>query len=427
MGIMFFSAGRIAFFIILLIAEANALSLWARVWSVEHKHKGTSVRPSLFTNFGSKLRTLSKEHKEKDQNKGGIEQPSGEQTGRYQFVRNAAKLVGPSVVRIDGQREATSTLASLSGKVQPGDIFSVSGSGLIMASDGYILTNAHVVENTQKVSVTLPNGRTFKATTVQCDELTDLAVLKVDAAAAKNCVLTPAPLGDSSTLHSGDWVVAVGCPVGLDFTVTSGVVSNPRRSAAEIGAFHMKGNFIQTDAALNSGNSGGPLVNDQGEVVGINSMGLTNTQAIGFAIPINRAKDIYEVLKTGKKPAHPYFGMEISSITPDVIRIRNEDPNVSHLCEDTTGSLVHRVTPGGPADRAGLRRNDIIVGVNGKTVQRAEETEDQLEKCRPGVSAEVNVVRGEAGKRVTIAVEPMDMHTVLEAKRKLSPVIVVKQ
>lgn len=333
------------------------------------------------------------------------------------------------MVRIDGQRDATSLLVSVSDELKPGSIFGVSGSGLIMSADGYILTNAHVVENTKKVSVTLPNGRTFKATTVQCDELTDLAVLKVDATFSKDCVMTPAPLGDSSTLHSGDWVVAVGCPVGLDFTVTSGVVSNPKRSAAEIGAYHMKGSFIQTDAALNSGNSGGPLVNDQGEVVGINSMGLTNTQAIGFAIPINRAKQIYEVLKTGKKPAHPYFGMEISSITPDTIRIRNEDPNVFHLCEDIAGSLINRVVPGSPADRAGLRRNDIIVGVNGEMVRRAEEAEDELNKCKPGVAAEVNVVRGEAGKRLSVAVEPMDMYSMLEANRKrLSPpqVVIVK-
>ncbi len=375
-------------------------------------------KSSMLADFGNRVRTLRKDCKQKEKAKNVADHPSGEQLDRFHFVRNAAKLVGPSVVRIDGQRDVTPLVASVSDKYQPGEIFSVAGSGLIMASDGYVLTNAHVVENTKKVSVTLPNGRTFKATTVQCDELTDLAVLKVDAAALKNCVMTPAPLGDSSTLHSGDWVVAVGCPVGLDFTVTSGVVSNPKRSAAEIGAHHMKGSFIQTDAALNSGNSGGPLVNDQGQVVGINAMGLTNTQAIGFAIPINRAKEIYNVLKTGKKPAHPYFGMEISSITPDTIRIRNEDPNVSHLCEETTGSLVHRVVPGGPADRAGLRRNDIIVGVNGETVVRAEDTEDQLAKCRPGVSAEVNVVRGEAGKRLTIAVEPMDIYAMLDAKQK---------
>ena len=385
---------------------------------MEHNQKFPSGKSSMLTDFGKRVRILRKEFKQKEKIKSTDENLSGVQVGRFHFVRNAAKLVGPSVVRIDGQRDVTPPAASMSDKYQPGEIFSVSGSGVIMASDGYVLTNAHVVDNTKKVSVTLPNGRTFKATTIQCDELTDLAVLKIDTAAVKNCVMTPAPLGDSSTLHSGDWVVAVGCPVGLDFTVTSGVVSNPKRSAAEIGAHHMKGSFIQTDAALNSGNSGGPLVNDQGQVVGINAMGLTNTQAIGFAIPINRAKEIYEVLKTGKKPAHPYFGMEISSITPDTIRIRNEDPNLSHLCEDVRGSLVHRVVPGGPADRAGLRRNDIIVGINGETVVRAEDTEEQLEKCRPGVSAEVNVVRGEAGKRLTIAVEPMDMHVMLDAKRR---------
>lgn len=288
---------------------------------------------------------------------------------------------------------------------------------MIMASDGYILTNAHVVDQTKKLSVTLANGRTFKATAVQSDELTDLAVLRIDTKGSAECQLTPAPLGDSSTLHSGDCVVAVGCPVGLDFTVTSGVVSNPKRSAAEVGAHTMKGSFIQTDAALNSGNSGGPLVNDRGEVVGINSMGLTNTQAIGFAIPINRAREIYEVLKTGKKPAHPFFGLEITSTSPDRIRIHNEDPNVPHLWE-TEGALINRVVPGSPADRAGVRRHDIIVSVNGASVRRAEDTEDRLASCKPGCNAGLGVVRGEAGLRLDLQIKPLDMHDMFAAAQK---------
>jgi len=337
--------------------------------------------------------------------------------GMYQFVRKAAQKVAASVVRIDGEREAIPVLPTSLDQLLPGEVFKVAGSGLIMTSEGYILTNAHVVDQTKKLSVTLANGRTFKATTIQSDELTDLAVLKVETKGFAECKLTPALLGDSSTLHSGDCVVAVGCPVGLDFTVTSGVVSNPKRSAAEVGAHNMKGNFIQTDAALNSGNSGGPLVNDQGEVVGINCMGLTNTQAIGFAIPINRAKEIYEVLKTGKKPAHPYFGLEITSISPDTIRIHNEDPNVPRLWE-TEGSLINRVVPGSPADRAGVRRNDIIVSVNGATVRRAEDTEDRLATCKPGNNAGLGVVRGEVGTRLELFIKPLDMYDMFAAAQK---------
>lgn len=130
----------------------------------------------------------------------------------------------------------------------------ISGTGIVVSSDGYLLTNAHVVEGSKKMFITLSNGRAYKASLVSCDELTDLAVIKADVGTE---TLLKAPFGDSSQLVSGDWVIAVGCPVGLDFTVTVGVVSNPKRSATEVGAPHMRGTFIQTDAALNSGNSGG--------------------------------------------------------------------------------------------------------------------------------------------------------------------------
>ena len=198
------------------------------------------------------------------------------QSGSGSFVRDAVRNVGPSVVRVDCEREVTSIMSVLSPETnsREGDVIKVAGSGFVVSSDGYILTNAHVVNQAKKITITLSNGRTFKATMVSCDELTDIAVLKADCG---NIRLREAPLGDSSKLHSGDWLIAVGCPVGLDFTVTLGIVSSPKRSAAEVGVPHLKGSYIQTDAALNSGNSGGPLVNDLGEVVGINTMVRSNT------------------------------------------------------------------------------------------------------------------------------------------------------
>lgn len=351
-------------------------------------------------------------------NKGGLQ---------FLFVRNAAQHVGPSVVRIDCEREITPLMSLFSDSFKEGDVVKVSGTGIIASSDGYILTNAHVVDQAKRMSITLSNGRTFKATIVAQDELTDLAVIKVDVGGEYGCALTRAPLGDSNSLHAGDWVIAVGCPVGLDFTVTLGVVSSPKRSAAEVGAPHLKGSYIQTDAALNSGNSGGPLVNDQGEVVGINTMVRTNTEAIGFAIPINRATQIYEVLRTGKKPTHAYFGTEVTSITPDKVRIHNEDPNAQRLIE-IHGALVKRVVPGSPADKSGLRKNDIIVGVNGVKIRTAEELEDVFDRCKTGTASVVQCIRGEAGKKIDLEATPQDLHALLEEKKKLSPqpVVVIK-
>ncbi len=287
------------------------------------------------------------------------------------FVRDSVKVVGPSVVRVDCERE----IPQMMGLFTDLDTVKVSGSGFVVADDGYMLTNAHVVEGSKRITVSLSNGRTYKAELVAFDELTDLALLK--AATGKDR-LPVAPMGNSASLSSGDWVIAVGCPVGLDFTVTLGIVSNPKRSAFEVGAPHMKGAFIQTDAALNQGNSGGPLVNEEGKVVGINTMVRTNTEAIGFAIPINRAQEIYKVLRQGKKPSHAYFGLEAMSLTPDFARIHNDDPNAQRLpC--LHGALVVRVVPGSPAAQAGLRKNDIVRSVNGFNIASADDADAHLD------------------------------------------------
>ena len=161
------------------------------------------------------------------------------------FVRDAVRSVGPSVARIDCEKEISPLLAMFSENFKEGDSIKVSGSGIVVSSDGYLLTNAHVVDGSKRIIITLASGRSYKATLVSSDELTDLAVIKADVGGE---TLSKAPIGDSSALVSGDWVIAVGCPVGLDFTVTLGVVSNPKRSASEVGAPHMRGSFIQTDA-----------------------------------------------------------------------------------------------------------------------------------------------------------------------------------
>lgn len=208
--------------------------------------------------------------------------------------------------------------------------------------------------------------------------------------------------------------------------MTLGVVSNPKRSAAEVGAPHMRGNFIQTDAALNSGNSGGPLVNEDGHVVGINTMVRTNTEAIGFSIPINRAKQIYEVLRQGKRPTHAYFGMEVVSITPDLARIHNEDPNANRLPEKLFGAMVTRISPNSPAAASGLRRNDVIVEVNGTPVHD-DDSDCFLDVCVPGKESVVKIVRGEGKVPLEITMVPLDLMQILQEKRSRQvPVVMVR-
>ena len=159
-----------------------------------------------------------------------------------QFVRDAVRNVGPSVVRIDCDREISPLMSLFSeNNLKEGDIVKVSGTGIVVTTDGYILTNAHVIDNAKRVTISLSNGRTFKADVVASDEFTDLAVIKANINKEQSLEFPQAPLGDSSSLQAGDWVIAVGCPVGLDFTVTLGVVSSPKRSASEVGAPHLKG------------------------------------------------------------------------------------------------------------------------------------------------------------------------------------------
>ena len=330
------------------------------------------------------------------------------------FIRDAVRSVGPSVVRVDCDREIPPILGLFNDNYREGDTMKVGGSGFVISSDGFILTNAHVVDQAKRITVALSNGRVYKCRTVSSDELTDLALLKADIGSES---LPPAVLGDSSQLHSGDWVIAVGNPAGLDFTVTLGIVSNPKRSAAEVGAPHMKGVFIQTDAALNQGNSGGPLVNEYGQVIGINTMVRSNTEAIGFAIPINRAKRIYDILKQGKKPSHAYFGVEVVSSSPDYAKIHNEDPNAQRLAE-IHGALVVRVVPGSPAALSGLRKYDIITAVNGFAIPNSEEATSQLDLCIPGQYAKLTVARGETANEVQLEVSPQDLMSLIEDKRK---------
>eukprot|EP00871_Galdieria_phlegrea_P002634 jgi/Galph1/3371/GphlegSOOS_G2020.1 len=349
------------------------------------------------------------------------------------FVTHAVKAVGPSVVRIDTERKISTANDPLLDdpflKKFFGDEFQKQlprertergqGSGFIISKDGLILTNAHVVKNAEKVTVTLTDGRAYIGSVKGTDELLDLAVIRIDP---KGRELPVAPLGNSSALQVGDWVIALGNPVGLDNTVTLGIVSSLNRSAAEVGIPEKKIDFIQTDAAINPGNSGGPLVNEFGEVVGINAAIRANAEGIGFAIPIDRAKAITDALSRGKKIQHPFIGIQMSTITPELARQNNEDPNAPLLIPEVEGALIVRILPKTPAAEAGLRRFDVIQAVDGHTVKSAKEIQYYVDNVKVGQVIQLKVVRG-GDKTLTFSVKTGDLNNVKEEVVKSNPLL----
>src|SRR5680860_457717 len=229
------------------------------------------------------------------------------------------------------------------------------GSGVIISSDGYVLTNDHVVDGAKEITVTLPDKREFVGKVVGLDPQTDLAVVKIDATN-----LPFVPWGDSAKLRVGGYLLAVGNPFGLNSTVTLGIVSALGRGGMGITQYE---DFIQTDAAINPGNSGGALVNTQGELVGINTAIFSQSggyQGVGFAVPTNLAKPVYESLVSTGKVVRGFLGVGIQEISADLAQ--------SFQLDQTKGALVTNVVPGSPADEAGLQRGDVVVEFQGKAV-----------------------------------------------------------
>ncbi len=269
------------------------------------------------------------------------------------------------------------------------------GSGVIVSSDGYILTNNHVIAKATDISVTLSDKRTFKGKVVGADPQTDIAVIKIDSSS-----LPIASLGDSDVLHVGDIVMAFGNPFGLNFTVTRGAVSALGRSQGEIEQFQ---DFIQTDAAINPGNSGGALVNIHGQVVGINTAilsgnsgpeGEASFMGIGFAIPINMAKHVMEdLIKTGKV-SRGYLGVEIENLNDGLAK--------QFHVPDTAGALVGDVTKDSPADKAGVKTGDVIRKLNGQTVSDRDQLTAMVTNLNPGSEATLDILRD--GQPMTIKV-----------------------
>jgi serine protease Do len=266
------------------------------------------------------------------------------------------------------------------------------GSGFIFKVDDkwvYILTNNHVVSNAKVVKVKVGKYRKIKATVVGTDPKTDVAVLKVPRSKVPDAQKRVAKLGDSSKVRVGDFVVAIGNPLGLEDTATFGIVSALHR---RIGLDQYE-NFIQTQAPINPGNSGGPLVNINGEVIGINTAIIANAQGLGFAIPINLAKWVAEQLIEHGKVIRGWLGVVIQELTPPLAEALNLDHGV----------VVMKVLPGSPADRAGLQPGDIILEVNGKPVQSATQLQFEIMKTPPGKEVKLTVLRN--NKKLTLTVK----------------------
>ncbi len=334
------------------------------------------------------------------------------------FITQVVDKVGSAVVRIN----ASTTIVTRQGrddesedpffrrffgdrtapKNQPEEreIKQGTGSGFIINRDGQILTNAHVVAGATKVTVTLKDGRTIEGKVKGIDRVTDVAVIEI---AEKN--LPSIQIGNSDRIKPGEWAIAIGNPLGLDNTVTAGIISATGRTSAEIGVADKRVNFIQTDAAINPGNSGGPLLNASGQVIGMNTAILRGSQGLGFAIPINTAIRIANQLITTGKVDHPFLGIQMVNLTPELRTQINGDPSANIKIDVDKGTLIARVIRSSPAANGGMRSGDIIQSVNGKTVQSSNDVQQAVETTKIGTSVQVQVRRN--GQNINLNVTPI--------------------
>ncbi|MGS0893451.1 DegQ family serine endoprotease [Burkholderia stagnalis] len=280
------------------------------------------------------------------------------------------------------------------------------GSGFIVSADGYVMTNAHVVDDADTIYVTLTDKREFKAKLVGVDDRTDVAVVKIQASN-----LPVVAIGDSTKVRVGEWVVAIGSPFGLDNTVTAGIVSSKSRNTGDYLP------FIQTDVAVNPGNSGGPLINMQGEVIGINSQIYSRTggfMGISFAIPIDEAMRVADQLKATGKVTRGRIAVAIGEVTKDVAD--------SIGLPKAEGALVSSVEPGGPADKAGIQPGDIILKFNGRPVDTASDLPRMVGDTKPGTKATVSVWRKGQARDLPIVIAETPSDTTAKAdQRKSTP------
>ena len=329
------------------------------------------------------------------------------------FITAVVDKVGPAVVRIDSTR----TVQNPDTKIFDDPLFQQFfgsqvpappskkivrgiGSGFIINSKGEILTNAHVVNGADAVTVTLKDGRTFKGKVMGDDPVTDVAVVKIQA---NN--LPTVTLGNSDLLKPGEWAIAIGNPLGLDNTVTEGIVSATGRSSSQVGMPDERVKYIQTDAAINPGNSGGPLLNAEGQVIGINTAIIQGTQGLGFSIPINTARAIANQLIAQGKVFHPYLGIQMVTLTPEVKQQINSDPNTQISVNESHGALVVKVMPNSAAYRGGIRAGDVILKANNQPINKADQLQQIVENTKQGNNLQLEVRRNEQTLNLTVQPE----------------------
>lgn len=288
----------------------------------------------------------------------------------------------PAVVNVSAQGEIPKTANPMTGAPQRPRRFEMLGSGVIVdAKNGYILTNAHVIRDSKRITITLSDGRIFRAKVIGMDPPSDIAVVQI-----KGDNFTQAPLGDSDKLKVGDYVAAIGNPFGLNKTVTSGIISALQRTDLHIEGYE---SFIQTDASINPGNSGGALVTMNGQVIGINTAILApggGNIGIGFAIPINMARSVMVQLIKYGEVARGLMGVVVQDFTPMLASAFN-------LPEQTGGALVAQVSPGSPAASAGIKPGDLIQAIDGKTIQNAGQVRNYVGLLRVGSTVKLKILR----------------------------------
>ncbi|GEM_PF-188590 len=323
------------------------------------------------------------------------------------FVVAAVEKVGPSVVRIDTLQARD----PFSFPLFPGDgplndnLPEGQGSGFITRSDGIVLTNHHVLEGAQRVTVTLRSGRSYPGKVLGSDAVTDLGIVKIDGAED----LPVATLGNSDEVRPGEWAIAIGNPLGLNNSVSLGIVSATDRTTGVPGGSRVS--YIQTDAAINPGNSGGPLINDHAQVIGINTFIRTSPGGgISFAIPINKAREIGEQIVARGKASHPFIGVSLRRITQDLAAGINQAG--SHCTyPETSGVAVVEVMPDRPAQQAGLQPCDVIRSVAGVEVHTPAQVQVQVDRGRVGEPLKLGIERQGLPKTLTVVPKELDLES----------------
>lgn len=301
-------------------------------------------------------------------------------------ARVIPSVVSISAVQSDPATEQMRRIQQMLGIAPPGSGLPELGSGILISSAGHIITNLHVVSRGNTITVYLSDGRMVPATLLGADPLVDLAILKIEA---DN--LVPLAFGDSDNVRVGQYVLAVGNPLGLQETVTQGIISGiGRRAVNELNA-----EFFQTDAAINPGNSGGPLVNVQGEIIAVNNSTALQSQGISFAIPSNLARRVYEDVVERREISRPWFGAITWPLTSQIA-------NQLGLMV-SQGTLIVSIVPDSPAERAGLRQGDVIESINGKPARNGPEVRSRLAELKIGDTVELEIVR--ESSRITVPIE----------------------